>query len=147
VFFDPSPPSPLPSEERGGIEAAFRPDEKNFNAMGLGPTATSFHAIRGLIAGHFARGLPSNGGEGLWNPVNVKTWEGEAPAEPPNADPRCERLPAFLRSSRDRCSARGRDAAQQELRPPGTDSNKKVYAPAGRALCHRAHRRTDIAID
>jgi hypothetical protein len=26
VFFDPSPPSPLPSKGRGGIEAAFRPE-------------------------------------------------------------------------------------------------------------------------
>jgi hypothetical protein len=58
----------------------------------------------------------------------VKTWESEAPAEPPNAGPRCERLPAFFRSSRDRCSAPGRDAAQQELRPPGTPSCQRVNA-------------------
>jgi|GEM_PF-3354221 len=60
--------------------------------------------------------------EVVWNPVNrwVKTREDEAPAEPPNAGPRCERLPAILRSSGDRRSPRGRDAAQQELRPPGT---------------------------
>ena len=74
--------------------------------------------------------LPSNGVEVLWNPVNrrVKTWEREAPAEPPHADPLHERLPAILQSSRDRCSARGMDAAQQELRPPGTCSCQKVNA-------------------
>jgi hypothetical protein len=71
-----------------------------------------------------------NGVEVVWNPANrlLKSWEGEAPAEPPNAGPRSGQLPAFLRSSRDRCSARGRDAAQQELRPPGTDSCQKVNA-------------------
>jgi len=37
VFFDPSPPSPLPSKERGGIEGDFRPDEENFNALGGQP--------------------------------------------------------------------------------------------------------------
>ena len=40
-------------------------------------------------------------------------WDGEAPAEPPNAGPRCERLPAILRSSGDRRSPRGRHAAQR----------------------------------
>jgi hypothetical protein len=41
----------------------------------------------------------------------AKTWEGEAPAEPPHAGPRCERLPAFSLSSRDRCeSQRGASA-------------------------------------
>ena len=61
----------------------------------------------------------SHGVEVLWNPVNrrVKTREGEAPAEPPNAGPRCKRLPAILRSSGDCRGPRGRDAAQQELRP------------------------------
>jgi len=43
VFFDPSPPSPLPSKGRGGIEADFRPDEENFNAIGrLGLLIRSF---------------------------------------------------------------------------------------------------------
>jgi hypothetical protein len=51
----------------------------------------------------------------------VSPSQGEAPAEPPNAGLRFERLPAISWSSRDRYSARGRDAAQQELRPPGTD--------------------------
>ncbi len=47
-----------------------------------------------------AIGREPHGVEVLWNPVNrrVKTRESEAPAEPPNASPRCERLPAFLRS-------------------------------------------------
>jgi hypothetical protein len=74
--------------------------------------------------------LSLNGDEVLWNPVNrrVKTRESEAPAEPRNAGARCGRLPAFLRSSRDRCSAREGDAAQQELRPPGTDSCQKFNA-------------------
>ncbi len=60
--------------------------------------------------------------EVLWNPVNrwVQTREGEAPAEPPHAGPRCEQLPVFLWSSSVRRKARGRDAAQQKLRPPGT---------------------------
>jgi hypothetical protein len=47
------------------------------------------------------------------------TEPGEAFAEPPNGGARCERLSAFLWSGRGRCGARGRDAAQQELRPPG----------------------------
>ena len=47
----------------------------------------------------------------------VKTWDGKAPAEPPNPDPRCERLPAFLPSSSDRRIAHRRDTAQQKLRP------------------------------
>ena len=65
-----------------------------------------------------------------WNPVSrrVKAWESEAPAEPPHAGPRCERLPTFLWSSRDRCIAHGRDAAQQELRPPGTACCQKINA-------------------
>jgi hypothetical protein len=71
----------------------------------------------------------------------VKAWEGEAPAELPNAGPRSERLPAFSWSSRDRCSARGRDAAQQELRPPGTASSHNADAlgrqPAGKRPCKR----------
>jgi len=46
-----------------------------------------------------------------------KSRAGEAPAEPPSAGPRGEQLPAILRSSGDRCSARVKDAAQQELRP------------------------------
>jgi hypothetical protein len=77
-----------------------------------------------------AVGREPNGVEVLWNPAKrlLKSWEGEAPAEPPNAGPRSDRLPAFLRSSGDRCSARGRDPAQQELRPPGTDSCQKVNA-------------------
>jgi hypothetical protein len=56
------------------------------------------------------------------------TWASEAPAEPPNAGPRCERLPAILLSSRDRCSACARDAAQQELRAPGTATCQKINA-------------------
>ncbi len=74
--------------------------------------------------------LTPNGVEVLWNPANrlLKSWEGEAPAEPPHAGPRYERLPAILQSSRDRCSARGRDAAQQELRPPGSAFCQKVNA-------------------
>jgi len=56
------------------------------------------------------------------------TRSGEAPAERPNTGARCERLLAFLRSSRDRCSAQGRDAAQQELRTPGTAFRQKVKA-------------------
>jgi hypothetical protein len=77
-----------------------------------------------------ATGLWPNGVEVLWDPVNrrVKTWESEAPAEPPTAGPRCECLPAILRSSRDLCSAGGRDAAQQELRPSGTHCGRKVMA-------------------
>ena len=54
-----------------------------------------------------------------------KSVAGEAPAEPPNAGPRCERLPAILRSSGDRRNPRGRDAAQQELRPPVTHPGRK----------------------
>jgi hypothetical protein len=75
-------------------------------------------------------GCGASGVEVHWNPGvrRVKTREGEAPAEPPNAGPRCEQLRAFLRSSRERCSVRGRDAAQQELRPPGTDRWQKVNA-------------------
>jgi hypothetical protein len=61
-------------------------------------------------------------------PRVVSPSQGEAPAEPPNAGPRSDRLPAFLRSSGDRCSARGRDAAQQELRPPGSAFCQKVKA-------------------
>jgi hypothetical protein len=77
-----------------------------------------------------AVGREPNGVEVLWNPAKrlLKSWEGEAPAEPPNAGPRSDRLPAFLRSSGDRCSARGRDAAQQELRPPGSAFCQKVNA-------------------
>ncbi|MFM8475881.1 MAG: hypothetical protein ACKOEO_08795, partial [Planctomycetaceae bacterium] len=70
----------------------------------------------------------------------MKTWDGEAPAEPPHPGPRCQRLPAFLRSSRDRGSARGRDAAQQELRPPGTAPCQKVNAiglPPNGVFCDR----------
>ena len=42
-------------------------------------------------------GPAANGVEVLWNPVHrqLKTQEGEAPAEPPNSGPRCEQLPAF----------------------------------------------------
>jgi len=36
VFFDPSPPSPLPSKGRGGIEGDFRPEAENFKAIGHG---------------------------------------------------------------------------------------------------------------
>jgi hypothetical protein len=50
VFFDPSPPSPLPSKGRGGIEAAFRQDWENFNDIGLMPMATSCRPMRGSIA-------------------------------------------------------------------------------------------------
>jgi hypothetical protein len=77
--------------------------------------------------------FPGAGGQGRCSSLEswhrrVKTRDGEAPAEPPNAGPRCERLPAFSRSSRDRCSARGRDVAQQELRPPGAACCRKVNA-------------------
>ena len=91
--------------------------ERNANR----PTLTAVSAVPGL---------PANCVEVLWNPLNrlVKTRKSEAPAEPPNAGPRCERLPTFLRSRSNRCSARGRDAAQQELRPPGTASCQKVNA-------------------
>jgi hypothetical protein len=105
--------------------------------------APKVRALASALAGPFARGLPPGGIEVLWSPLKrrVKTWEGEAPAEPPNAGPRCERLPAFSRSSRDRCNARSRDAAQQELRPPGTASSHKVNAigrqPAGKRHCER----------
>gem|GEM_PF-4831519 len=37
VFFDPSPPSPLLSNGRGGIEGDFREDRENFNAIGRLP--------------------------------------------------------------------------------------------------------------
>jgi len=85
-------------------------------------------------------GLTPNGVEVLWNPLNrwVKTREGEAPAEPPIAGSRSERLPAILRSSGGRRSPCGRDAAQQELRPPGTPSCQKVKAiglPPMAAFC------------
>jgi len=40
----------------------------------------------------------------------------------------CERLSAFLWSGRGRCGDRGRDVAQQELRPPGCVSVRKVNA-------------------
>jgi len=63
---------------------------------------------------------------GVLNTVSPS--HGEAPAESPNAGPGCERLPAFLRSCWDRCSARGRDAAQQKLRTPDTASSRKVNA-------------------
>ena len=91
-----------------------------------------------------SRGLPPNGLEVFWNPVNrrVKTREGEAPAEPANTGPRSKRLPAILRCSGDRRSPRGRDAAQQELRPPGTPSCQKVKAiglpSGGSGLCDAA---------
>ena len=69
----------------------------------------------------------------------VSPSQGEAPPEPPNAGPGYERLPAFLRSSGDRRNPRGRDAAQPELRPPGTPSCQKVRAigrqPAGKRPC------------
>jgi hypothetical protein len=84
---------------------------------------------------HPCGGRRSNSVEVLWNPVNrrVKTWESEAPAELPHAGLHCEQLPVLLRSNRDRCSVRGRDAAQQELRPPGTSSCQKVNAIGRRA--------------
>ena len=46
---------------------------------------------------HSGGGPAVNGVEVLWNPVHrqLKTREGEAPAEPPNSDLRCEQLPAF----------------------------------------------------
>ncbi len=90
-----------------------------------------------------AIGRKPNGLDFLWNPVNrrVKTRENEAPAEPPHAGPRCEQLPAFLQSSRNRCSVHGRDAAQQELRPPGTDSRQKVNAIGRKPAVCVSHRR------
>ena len=70
--------------------------------------------------------------EVLRNPSKrrVETREGEAPAEPQHAGPLCNPSPAFLRSSGNRRSAPGRDAAQQELRPPGTASCQKVNSIA-----------------
>jgi hypothetical protein len=68
----------------------------------------------------------------------AKTRESEAPAELLNSGPRRELLPAFLRNSRERCSAHGRDAAQQELRPPGTASCQKVNM-IGLTDCGRAN--------
>jgi len=50
VFFDPAPPSPLPSKGRGGVEADFREDEENFNAIGLPPNRSV-----AAIAGNFAK--------------------------------------------------------------------------------------------
>ncbi len=49
VFFDPSPPSPLPSKGRGGIEAAFRPDRENFNAIGGGAGMQSVREVLWLV--------------------------------------------------------------------------------------------------
>ena len=37
MFFDPSPPSPLPTKGRGGIEGDFRPEAENFKAIGRWP--------------------------------------------------------------------------------------------------------------
>ena len=56
---------------------------------------------------------------------------GEGFAEPPNAGLRCEQLSAFLWSGRGRCGGRGRDAAQQELRPPGSAPGSAMVSPGG----------------
>jgi hypothetical protein len=71
--------------------------------------------------------------EVLWNPVNtrVKTWEGEAPAEPPYSGPRCVRLPAFLRSSR--------DSDQRELRS-GMAKQRRARIVFLKHRGHRGHR-------
>lgn len=58
----------------------------------------------------------------------------EAPAEPPNSGPRCELSPVFLRSGGDGCSARGRNAAQRKLHPPGTTLRPKLKAIGGRPV-------------
>jgi len=94
------------------------------------------------------RGRKHNGIEVLWNPPKkrVKTWECEAPAEPPNAGARCKRLSAFLRSSRDGCGARGGDPAQQELRPPDTAPCQKVNT-MGRKHGGRAVGRTLVSVN
>jgi len=122
------PPDAGPRCERlPVIPAAWR------QPAGKGP-ASALASARTFGAKH-SRGLPPNrstawrqpiGVEVLWNHLKGqgKTREGDAPAEPPNAAPRCERL----RSSRDRRSPRGREAAQQELGPPGTCSCQKVKA-------------------
>jgi hypothetical protein len=45
VFFDPSPPSPLPLKGRGGIEAAFCPDWETFNTIDRTPQGDIHDAI------------------------------------------------------------------------------------------------------
>ena len=116
-------------QPHGGSLRAKRPCQRPTNTT---PSARTFGAkhSRKLPPSRSAAWRQPYGLEVLWNPVNrwVKTREGEAPAERPNADPRCKRLPAILRSSGDRRSPRRRDAAQQELRPPGTPSCQKVKA-------------------
>jgi len=45
MFFDPSPPSPLPSKGRGGIEGDFRPEAENFKAIGRTPEPTDWKSV------------------------------------------------------------------------------------------------------
>jgi len=117
--------------------AGKRPCQRPTNTTASARTFGAKHS-RGLPPNRSAEWRQPYGPEVLWNPVNrwVKTREGEAPAERPNADPRCKRLPAILRSIGDRRSPRRRDAAQQGLRPPGTPSCQKVKTirlpPCGR---------------
>jgi Flp pilus assembly protein protease CpaA len=89
---------------KGGLGAGDIKLLSGLGAWALFPDVVWIFGIAGLLFGALS----------LWLRSRVETWEGEAPAEPPDAGPRCERLPACLRS--------GRDAAQQELRPPGTAS-------------------------
>jgi hypothetical protein len=63
---------------------------------------------------------------------------GEAFAERPNGGPRVSDCRRFCGSCRGRCSFRGRDAAQQELRPPDTVSCRKVNAIGRRSPTRQA---------
>ena len=67
MFFDPSPPSPLPSKGRGGIEGDFRPEAENFKAIGRQPAGKGpWHrpdkalASAGTFGAKHSRWLPPN---------------------------------------------------------------------------------------